>query len=414
MAKKKSTSFKADEKVVEAMDIVIKNNKLPINLTKSLLVEMLVKNMLNQIANDKPTFLKNTKQMKNELAKIGIKNDTFRAVEENEMKDVYEYASMIDEYNRNVEQAKGYLQEMINQNSKLKAEKERYNAEINELRKTKQELSKNVEQKDTDTNVVFKSENQRHKNDETSNKRPSNNSSLRYTKVDAINLKDKHNNVLMRIDVDTLAKITQDYDVGIDYKIKEDRKVELSNITFRILRLYLNKQKEVFYKIEDSIEHLTEMTKNNIVTDENNLKVTSIQLKEDKLKKRQAGVRITDPYSQESQQQISNDNMQNSQQEEVSNEEFDYPDGFEFEISIMDAESNDFLEEVYKYHEPINVDDIEKEEVYGMIEDALIKLLESKGIAYEDFGNAEMEDNYEEKFIEELRENKIPTITFDY
>lgn len=49
-----------------------------------------------------------------------------------------------------------------------------------------------------------------------------------------------------------------------------------------------------------------------------------------------------------------------------------------------------------------------------MIEDALIKLLESKGIAYEDFGNAEMEDNYEEKFIEELRENKIPTITFDY
>ncbi len=414
MAKKKSTSFKADEKVVEAMDVVIKNNKLPINLTKSLLVEMLVKNMLNQIANDKPTFLKNTKQMKNELAKIGIKNDTFRAVEDNEMKDVYEYASMIDEYNRNVEQAKGYLQEMINQNSKLKAEKERYNAEINELRKTKQELSKNVEQKDTDTNVVFKSENQRHKNDETSNKRPSNNSSLRYTKVDAINLKDKHNNVLMRIDVDTLAKITQDYDVGIDYKIKEDRKVELSNITFRILRLYLNKQKEVFYKIEDSIEHLTEMTKNNIVTDENNLKVTSIQLKEDKLKKRQAGVRITDPYSQESQQQISNDNMQNSQQEEVSNEEFDYPDGFEFEISIMDAESNDFLEEVYKYHEPINVDDIEKEEVYGMIEDALIKLLESKGIAYEDFGNAEMEDNYEEKFIEELRENKIPTITFDY
>lgn len=414
MAKKKSTSFKADEKVVEAMDVVIKNNKLPINLTKSLLVEMLVKNMLNQIANDKPTFLKNTKQIKNELAKIGIKNDTFRAVEDNEMKDVYEYASMIDEYNRNIEQAKGYLQEMVNQNSKLKAEKERYNAEINELRKTKQELSKNVEQKDTDTNVVFKSENQRHKNDETSNKRPSNNSSLRYTKVDAINLKDKHNNVLMRIDVDTLAKITQDYDVGIDYKIKEDRKVELSNITFRILRLYLNKQKEVFYKIEDSIEHLTEMTKNNIVTDENNLKVTSIQLKEDKLKKRQAGVRITDPYSQESQQQISNDNMQNSQQEEVSNEEFDYPDGFEFEISIMDAESNDFLEEVYKYHEPINVDDIEKEEVYGMIEDALIKLLESKGIAYEDFGNAEMEDNYEEKFIEELRENKIPTITFDY
>ncbi|MCH4446781.1 hypothetical protein [Staphylococcus haemolyticus] len=399
MAKKKSTSFKADEKVVEAMDIVIKNNKLPINLTKSLLVEMLVKNMLNQIANDKPTFLKNTKQMKNELAKIGIKNDTFRAVEENEMKDVYEYASMIDEYNRNVEQAKGYLQEMINQNSKLKAEKERYNAEINELRKTKQELSKNVEQKDTDTNVVFKSENQRHKNDETSNKRPSNNSSLRYTKVDAINLTDKRNNVVMRVDVDTLSKITQDYDVGIDYKIKEDRKVELSNITFRILRLYLDVQKEVFYKIEDSIKNLTEIAKNNIVTDENNLKVTSIQLKEDKLKKRQAGIRITDPYNQ---------------QEEASNEEFDYPDGFEFEISIMDSESNDFLEEVYKYHEPINVDDIEKEEVYGMIEDALIKLLESKGIAYEDFGNAEMEDNYEEKFIEELRENKIPTITFDY
>ena len=144
------------------------------------------------------------------------------------------------------------------------------------------------------------------------------------------------------------------------------------------------------------------------------MKVTSIQLKEDKLKKRQAGVRITDPYNQDPQQQVSNNNMQNTQQEEASNEEFDYPDGFEFEISIMDAESNDFLEEVYKYHEPINVDDIEKEEVYGMIEDALIKLLESKGIAYEDFGNAEMEDNYEEKFIEELRENKIPTITFDY
>lgn len=414
MAKKKATSFKADEKVVEAMDVVIKNNKLPINLTKSLLVEMLVKNMLNQIANDKPTFLKNTKQIKNELAKIGIKNDTFRAVEDNEMKDVYEYASMIDEYNRNVEQAKGYLQEMVNQNSKLKAEKERYEAEINELRKTKQELSKNVEQEDTDTNVVFKSENQRHKNDETSNKRPSNNSSLRYTKVDVINLTDERNNVLMRVDVDTLAKITQNYDVGIDYKIKEDRKVELSNITFRILRLYLNEQRKVFYKIEDSIEHLTEIAKNNIVTDENNLKVTSIQLKEDKLKKRQAGIRITDPYSEEPQQQVSNDNMQNSQREESSNEEFDYPDGFKFEISIMDSESNDFLEEVYKYHEPINVDDIEKEDVFGMIEDALIGLLESKGIAYEDFGNAEMEDNYEEKFIEELRRNKRPTITFDY
>lgn len=414
MAKKKATSFKADEKVVEAMDVVIKNNKLPINLTKSLLVEMLVKNMLNQIANDKPTFLKNTKQIKNELAKIGIKNDTFRAVEDNEMKDVYEYASMIDEYNRNVEQAKGYLQEMVNQNSKLKAEKERYEAEINELRKTKQELSKNVEQEDTDTNVVFKSENQRHKNDETSNKRPSNNSSLRYTKVDVINLTDERNNVLMRVDVDTLAKITQNYDVGIDYKIKEDRKVELSNITFRILRLYLNEQRKVFYKIEDSIEHLTEIAKNNIVTDENNLKVTSIQLKEDKLKKRQAGIRITDPYSEEPQQQISNGNMQNSQQEEVPNEKFDYPDGFEFEISIMDSESNDFLEEVYKYHEPINVDDIEKEDVFGMIEDALIGLLESKGIAYEDFGNAEMEDNYQEKFIEELRRNKRPTITFDY
>lgn len=414
MAKKKATSFKADEKVVEAMDVVIKNNKLPINLTKSLLVEMLVKNMLNQIANDKPTFLKNTKQIKNELAKIGIKNDTFRAVEDNEMKDVYEYASMIDEYNRNVEQAKGYLQEMVNQNSKLKAEKERYEAEINELRKTKQELSKNVEQEDTDTNVVFKSENQRHKNDETSNKRPSNNSSLRYTKVDVINLTDERNNVLMRVDVDTLAKITQDYDVGIDYKIKEDRKVELSNITFRILRLYLDVQKEVFYKIEDSIKNLTEIAKNNIVTDENNLKVTSIQLKEDKLKKRQAGIRITDPYNQDPQQQVSNNNMQNTQQEEASNEEFDYPDGFEFEISIMDSESNDFLEEVYKYHEPINVDDIEKEDVFGMIEEALIELLESKGIAYEDFGNAEMEDNYEEKFIEELRRNKRPTITFDY
>lgn len=398
MAKKKSTSFKADEKVVEAMDVVIKNNKLPINLTKSLLVEMLVKNMLNQIANDKPTFLKNTKQIKSELAKIGIKNDTFRAVEENEMKDVYEYASMIDEYNRNIEQAKGYLQEMVNQNSKLQAEKERYNAEINELRKTKQELSRNVEQNDTDTNVMFKSENQRHKNDETS-QRPSNNSSLRYTKVDAINLKDKHNNVLMRIDVDALAKITQDYDVGIDYKIKEDRKVELSNITFRILRLYLDVQKKVFYKIEDSIKNLTEIAKNNIVTDENNLKVTSIQLKEDKLKKRQMGIRITDPYSQ---------------QEEASNEEFDYPDGFKFEISIMDSESNDFLEEVYKYNEPINVDDIEKEDVFDMIEEALIDLLENKGIAYEDFGSAEMEDNYEEKFIEELRKNKRPTITFDY
>ncbi|WP_436878881.1 hypothetical protein [Mammaliicoccus sciuri] len=155
---KKTVAFKVEPKYDEALKVMVDNapSYLPVT-NKSLLMGYILKGFINQIVNDKETFVGNEKEMKRGLHKIGFNEKSFVGMN---TKEIIQFAEDMETVKELEETLKLLKEEVANEKAELdkyiKA-KSKLEGEIESLeRQTDNRFSEYKEEEETDygTNEV--------------------------------------------------------------------------------------------------------------------------------------------------------------------------------------------------------------------------------------------------------------------
>lgn len=124
---KKTVAFKVEPKYDEALKVMVDNapSYLPVT-NKSLLMSYILKGFINQVVNDKETFVGNDKEMKRALHKIGFNEKSFVGMNTNEIIQFAEDMETVKE----LEETLKLLKEEVNNE---KAELDKYIAAKSKL-----------------------------------------------------------------------------------------------------------------------------------------------------------------------------------------------------------------------------------------------------------------------------------------
>lgn len=151
-ATKKTVAFKVEPKYDEALKVMVDNapSYLPVT-NKSLLMGYILKGFINQVVNDKETFIGNDKEMKRGLHKIGFNEKSFVGMN---TKEIIQFAEDMETVKELEETLKLLKEEVANEKAELdkyiKA-KSKLEGEIESLeRQTDNQFSEYKEEKETD------------------------------------------------------------------------------------------------------------------------------------------------------------------------------------------------------------------------------------------------------------------------
>lgn len=124
---KKTVAFKVEPKYDEALKVMVDNapSYLPVT-NKSLLMSYILKGFINQVVNDKETFVGNDKEMKRALHKIGFNEKSFVGMNTNE---IIQFAEDMETV-KDLEETLKLLKEEVNNE---KAELDKYIAAKSKL-----------------------------------------------------------------------------------------------------------------------------------------------------------------------------------------------------------------------------------------------------------------------------------------
>lgn len=156
---KKTVAFKVEPKYDEALKVMVDNapSYLPVT-NKSLLMGYILKGFINQVVNDKETFVGNEKEMKRGLHKIGFNEKSFVGMNTNEiiqfaedMETVKELEETLKLLKEEVNNEKAELDKYISAKSKLEGEIESLERQTNNQFS---EYKEETEETDYGTNEV--------------------------------------------------------------------------------------------------------------------------------------------------------------------------------------------------------------------------------------------------------------------
>lgn len=150
---KKTVAFKVEPKYDEALKVMVDNapSYLPVT-NKSLLMSYILKGFINQVVNDKKTFVGNDKEMKRALHKIGFNEKSFVGMNTNE---IIQFAEDMETVKELEETLKLLKEEVNNEKAELDkyiAAKSKLEGEIESLeRQTDNQFSEYKEEEEEET-----------------------------------------------------------------------------------------------------------------------------------------------------------------------------------------------------------------------------------------------------------------------